>query len=448
MKNGQKDRHVLAAAVRERAEVNVTTNVKDFPEDALKPYQIKVVDPDDFLLDQLDLYEDATRAVIEGMVDAYTNPSFAPHKLLDALATQVPRFAAESRRLFPPTGLLCKVIDNGPVTAKRMDREQFFGVVSGLDQDRLRKVLWNVYWRGTASMRERIEAELADGDRVGPRRTVKAPVDPETVRDEVVDFVALARSGAYLGRDRRVSPRERTRWRLTFKRLATDAQDALRAEDAAPAASAVEQLVDLACDTRDYDYFRSEDPMSAAGFVVSDVAAVLWTSLWERHGFQVFAETAAPQLIRWESRYGWTRRGEGAVVAQETSLAEVLARMLHVPDTWERFVEEYVRALDALRDRAASKSSVRGFDQRSDALAQWHGLLLTNLTADEGGLLDIVAAHAALGGPEQMFFTARLAHRRGSTDTARKLMERCLRKLPGHREFREFAAEIGTAGPQ
>ena len=117
-----------------------------------------------------------------------------------------------------------------------------------------------------------------------------------------------------------------------------------------PAASALEQLIDLACDTRAYDYFRSEDPVAAAGFVVSDVVAVLWASVWERHGFQEFAETAAPQLIG-GVRYGWTRHCEGAVAAKETSLALVLARMLRVPDTWERFAEQYVRALDALCDR-------------------------------------------------------------------------------------------------
>lgn len=102
MNNDEKDRHVLAAAVRERAEVIVTTNLKHFPDDALKPYQIKALHPDDFLLDQLDLYEDSTKAVILGMVDAYTNPAFTPHTLLDALSTQVPHFAAEARQLFPP----------------------------------------------------------------------------------------------------------------------------------------------------------------------------------------------------------------------------------------------------------------------------------------------------------------------------------------------------------
>jgi hypothetical protein len=331
-----------------------------------------------------------------------------------------------------------------------MNREQFFRVMSELDEDRLRKALWNLYWRGTAHVRERIEVELAGGGRGRPSRPAKVPVDPETVRYEVDDFVSLARSGAYLGGDRRVAPRERSRWRFTFKRLAAEAQDALRSEDAEPAASALEQLIDLACEAHDYDYFRSDDPVAAAGFVVSDAAAVLWASTWERHGFQAFAATAAPQLIRWESRYGWTRYGEGSVAAKETSLAVVLTRMLRVADTWEGFAEQYVRALDRLCDRGAStrqRRSVGTEQERASALAQWHSLLLENLIDTEGGLLDRIAGHAALGGPELTFFSARLAHRRGNTDVARDLVVRCLRKLPGHKDFREFAAEIGATAP-
>ena len=284
-----------------------------------------------------------------------------------------------------------------------MNREQFFRVVSGLDQDRLRKALWNLYWRGTANVRERIEVELASDGRACPPRPATPPADPETVLDEVEDFVSLARSGAYMGGDRRVAPRERPRWRFTFKRLAAEAQDALRDEEAGPAASALEQLIDLACDAHDYDYFRSDDPVAAAGFVVSDVAAVLWASTWERHGFQMFAETAAPQLIRWESRHGWTRYGEGSVAAKETSLAVVLARMLRVPDQWRGFAEQYVRALNRLCDHDAStrqlRHSVATEQQRASALAEWHGLLLENLADSEGELLDRIVTHSALGGP-------------------------------------------------
>ena len=235
--------------------------------------------------------------------------------------------SAERLRAVPPgptsgrIGLAACASDNRLVSAKRMNREQFFRVVSALDEDRLRKALWNLYWRGTADVRERIEVELASDGRGRPPRPAKEPADPDMVRDEVDDFVSLARSGAYMGGNRQVSPRERSRWRFTFKRLADEAQDALRAEDAGPAASALEQLIDLACEAHDYDYFRSDDPVAAAGFVVSDVAAVLWAWTWERHGFRAFAESAAPQLIRWESSHGWTRYGEGPVAAKETSLA-------------------------------------------------------------------------------------------------------------------------------
>jgi hypothetical protein len=52
------------------------------------------------------------------------------------------------------------------------------------------------------------------------------------------------------------------------------------------------------------------------------------------YGFAGFAERAASQLIRWESRHGWTRTGFGPTSEKETSLARVLASMLRTPDMW------------------------------------------------------------------------------------------------------------------
>ncbi|OIN82815.1 PIN domain-containing protein [Mycobacterium malmoense] len=103
MRNNEKDRHVLAAAVRERAELIVTADRTGFPSEAVEPYNIEVRHPDDFLLDQLDLYEDATRAALSDILAAWMNPPFTAHQLLAALANQVPNFAAEARRLFPPS---------------------------------------------------------------------------------------------------------------------------------------------------------------------------------------------------------------------------------------------------------------------------------------------------------------------------------------------------------
>jgi hypothetical protein len=49
------DRHVVAAAIHERAHVIVTANLKHFPQDLLTPHGILVHHPDDFLIHQYHL---------------------------------------------------------------------------------------------------------------------------------------------------------------------------------------------------------------------------------------------------------------------------------------------------------------------------------------------------------------------------------------------------------
>jgi predicted nucleic acid-binding protein len=99
MTNDPKDRHVLAAAVRANAEVVVTFNVRDFPEPALKPYDILAVHPDDFLLDQLDLYPGLTIDVLEQQAASYRREPTTIAGLLPLLErTGLPQFTAEVRR--------------------------------------------------------------------------------------------------------------------------------------------------------------------------------------------------------------------------------------------------------------------------------------------------------------------------------------------------------------
>jgi predicted nucleic acid-binding protein len=99
MANDPKDRHVLAAAVRANAEVVVTFNLRDFPEPALKPYDILVVHPDDFLLDQLDLYPGLTVEVLEQQAASYRREPTTIAGLLPLLErTGLPQFTAEVRR--------------------------------------------------------------------------------------------------------------------------------------------------------------------------------------------------------------------------------------------------------------------------------------------------------------------------------------------------------------
>src|SRR5262245_50876977 len=103
-------------------------------------------------------------------------------------------------------------LPSAAVPTTRMDREQFFGLLATLDEQRPKKALWNLYWRGSAAMRQRIEAEIHPDTPDRRKRQAAASADPQLLLDEARELVALARAGAYLGGDRRVSPRQRSRW--------------------------------------------------------------------------------------------------------------------------------------------------------------------------------------------------------------------------------------------
>lgn len=335
---------------------------------------------------------------------------------------------------------------------KRLNREQFFDKLAQMDEAGLKKALWTLYWRGSASMRERIEAVIDPQVQQVRRAVSKAPPDPGVVLEEVTEFATLARAGAYLGGDRRVSPKERTRWRHTFREHASEALDALRAEDVETSAEAVETMMDLACEMGDYYYFRSEDSVEAARFVVSDAADALWSTIRDKRGFAAFCERAAGQLLRWESPYGWTLRGDGWVGQRETPLVQVVARMLPAADAWGQFTDQYLLALDRAAEdgRGARARGVMSTEDvtskdRARALSEWHALLLERLVdGDYEDRLDILVEHPALAGPERTFLQARLAEHRGDRDSARRLVRECLTALPGHRGFLALAKEIGA----
>lgn len=95
-----KDRHVLAAAVRGGAEVLVTFNLRDFPEASTAPFDVEVVHPEDFLLDQLDLHHAPTLRALVELVDGYNSPAMTIDDYLLVLTRAgVPRFADAARDL-------------------------------------------------------------------------------------------------------------------------------------------------------------------------------------------------------------------------------------------------------------------------------------------------------------------------------------------------------------
>jgi hypothetical protein len=335
------------------------------------------------------------------------------------------------------------------VSADRLNRDQFQARLAPLDDGAVRKVLWTLYWRGSAAVRQRIEAEIAAGTPGRPSiPAVPAPtVDPDEVRERVEEFAALARKGAYLAGDRRVSPKQRTRWRFIFRDLFAEARQGLVAQDPMPAAEAMATLVDIACETGGLDYFRSEDPVEAAKIVISDQVGALWRRVRDHAGLSAFAALAAPQLIRWERKHGWTRGGWGQVAEKETTLAAVLTPVLDIPDAWRTFAGQYLAALDTLAPTASGKAWRRDSGdwtrrERTSNLAEWHLVLLRRLFGEDDGSADRLATHPALGGPDLIFLQAHLARLHGDLDQARKLVHAALTDQPGNTDFRAFADDL------
>ena len=205
--------------------------------------------------------------------------------------------------------------------------------------------------------------------------------------------------------------------------------------------------------------------------VVSDEIAVLWGHLVDHHGFGGFVARAPEQFLRWESRYGWTRSGWGAISERESGLTEVLTRILSVPDTWVTFTEHYLQVLDGLAPPppppppSSSAASARGragpdragqrrrepdqrVARRAETMIEWHLMLVDRFAGtDDEALLDRLADHPALGGPEQTYFRARLARARGDLPAARQLIQQALERLPGHSGYLALASQIDAPLP-
>lgn len=77
------DRHVLAAAIRARAQVIVTANLKDFPAEYLATWDIEAKGPDEFVVDQISLDRQAVYGAIVRIADARNDP---PQSVADVLA--------------------------------------------------------------------------------------------------------------------------------------------------------------------------------------------------------------------------------------------------------------------------------------------------------------------------------------------------------------------------
>lgn len=82
------DRHVLAAAIKCGASVIVTFNLKDFPKEALAPFDIEPLHPDDFIADLWDLDQAAVLEAAQRQRASLKNPPHSARQYLDKLLQQ------------------------------------------------------------------------------------------------------------------------------------------------------------------------------------------------------------------------------------------------------------------------------------------------------------------------------------------------------------------------
>jgi len=79
------DRHVLAAAIKSKADVIVTANLKDFPSHALTPYGIRAEHPDVFVSACIDRERQKAIKALKNQVKALRKPPLPLEKVLENL---------------------------------------------------------------------------------------------------------------------------------------------------------------------------------------------------------------------------------------------------------------------------------------------------------------------------------------------------------------------------
>lgn len=97
------DNHVLAAAIRNNADVIITFNLRDFPNDYLSQYDIEAQHPDNFIYHLIDLNQTEAIGALKNQVKRLVQPKRTEKQVLDTL---------ESCGLEKSTERIRKVIGN------------------------------------------------------------------------------------------------------------------------------------------------------------------------------------------------------------------------------------------------------------------------------------------------------------------------------------------------
>ena len=96
------DRHVLAAAITTSAQVIVTENLKDFPSEALAPFDIDAISADEFISDAIELDPLAAVVALRKMRERFKNPDMDAEALLQRI---------KARKLFQTAEILHQFVE-------------------------------------------------------------------------------------------------------------------------------------------------------------------------------------------------------------------------------------------------------------------------------------------------------------------------------------------------
>ena len=81
----EKDRHILAVAIKSKSEFIVTFNLKDFPDELLLPFNVEAIHPDEFVCNLLDSKEIMVNLAFNNHLNSLRNPPTSKKELLATL---------------------------------------------------------------------------------------------------------------------------------------------------------------------------------------------------------------------------------------------------------------------------------------------------------------------------------------------------------------------------
>ncbi len=79
------DRHVLAAAIRGKADVIITCNTKDFPSKIMAKFDLEAQHPDEFILNLISLDKIKCQQALATQVKSLKNPPRSKEEVLNTL---------------------------------------------------------------------------------------------------------------------------------------------------------------------------------------------------------------------------------------------------------------------------------------------------------------------------------------------------------------------------